>query len=327
MTLHPTLDLAAWQGSAAEQVQFLEQLDKACRSDGFFYVTNHGISAAMQQSALQQTRQFFDLNDAEKNKIHIRQSEHFRGYSQMKNDRDWREQIHFGPELPAVEHTRDCYQLMGPNLWPGSLGAPFRDTMLAYLDAVQQLGQQLLSALAALLELPGGYFDKLSAEPPYLLMKLICYYAQPNAEVDRPGVAAHCDWSWLTILLQDDVGGLEVLSNQSEWQAVGPRSGALSVNLGELLEILSGGRFKATAHRVINPSEDKRRLSIPVFINPALDATVAPMAALPATAHSSAGEHIHRVVPAGAALDPFHFGDSEWARKGLGKWCYNTGCL
>lgn len=327
MTPHPTLDLSAWHGDAAARTQFLEQLDQACRSNGFFYVINHGISPALLQLALQQTRQFFDLDDAAKNSMHISQSAHFRAYSQMKNARDWREQVHFGQELPAIEQTRDCYQLIGPNLWPDSLGDAFRDTMLTYLEAVQQLGSQLLRAMAGLLQLPADYFEQLSAEPPYLLMKLICYYAQPNAEVDRPGVAAHCDWSWLTILLQDDVGGLEVLSSAGEWQPVTPAPAVLSVNLGELLEILSRGHFVATAHRVINPSEEKRRLSIPVFINPALDARVMPLTTLPAIAHTAPDEHIHRVVAAGQTSDAFHFGDSEWSRKGLGKWCYNTACL
>jgi isopenicillin N synthase-like dioxygenase len=327
MTPHPTLDLATWHGSAAQRIHFLEQLDQACRSNGFFYVVNHGISPKLREAAMSKTRQFFDLNDADKNNIHIKQSAHFRGYSQMKNTRDWREQVHFGQELPASTLHRDCYQLQGNNQWPASLGTPFRDTMLAYLEAVQQVGQQLLSAMAELLQLPHDYFDKLSAGQPYLLMKLLCYYAQPNAEVDRPGVAAHCDWSWLTILLQDGVGGLEVLSSAGDWQAVSPTPAALSVNLGELLEILSGGQFVATAHRVINPSEEQRRLSIPVFINPALDAVITPVAALSETAHIVPGEHIHRVVPRGKTLAPFHFGDSEWARKGLGKWCHEAGCL
>lgn len=327
MTPHPTLDLAALHGHATEKNQFLEQLDQACRGNGFFFVVNHGISPDLLQSALQHTRQFFDLNEAEKNNMHIRQSAHFRGYSQMKNARDWREQVHFGQELLAVEHPGVCYQLQGENQWPVSLGDPFRNTMLAYLEAVHNVGRELLGAIASLLQLPDDYFDKLSAEPPYLLMKLICYYAQPNTEVDRPGVAAHCDWSWLTILLQDEVGGLEVLSAKGDWQPVSPAPAALSVNLGELLEILSRGLFVATAHRVINPSEEKRRLSIPVFINPALDAMVTPLAALSEIAHTAPDEHIHRVAAAGQTPDTFHFGDSEWSRKGLGKWCYNTACL
>ena len=95
----------------------------------------------------------------------------------------------------------------------------------------------------------------------------------------------------------------------------------------ELLEILTKGRFVATAHRVINPSEEKRRISVPVFINPALDASIVPLAGGATVAAYAPEEHIHRVVERGAPVIPFQFRTSEWARKGLGKWCYRRGCL
>lgn len=326
----PLLDLSDLHAGAPARKVFLEALDQAARSNGFFYLTHHGISPALTQAVLEQSRRFFDLDAAEKNRMHIRHSDHFRGYSQMKNERDWREQVHFGQELPAVpvaENSENCYRLIGENQWPVVLGEPFRSTMLEFLQATSQLGDALLSAFAELLGQPTNYFRQLSAAPPYLLMKLICYYAQPNTVEDRPGVAPHCDWSWLTILLQDDVGGLEVLTQAGDWQPVAPAEGVLSVNVGELLEILTRGQYLAAPHRVINPSEEKKRISVPVFINPPLDALVSPLN-LPATpiAHPPQ-EHIHRVCEQGLVKSGFPFGPSEWERKGLGKWCHNTACL
>jgi isopenicillin N synthase-like dioxygenase len=178
-----------------------------------------------------------------------------------------------------------------------------------------------------LLGLSPHYFQQLSAEPPYLLMKCICYYAQNQTDTSRPGVAPHCDWSWLTILLQDATGGLEVQTATGDWVSVPARADALSVNLGELMELVSGGRFQATAHRVINPSRAQRRISVPVFINPALDATVAPAPPKAAFQVPESNLHVHRVMAKNTAVPAFHFGESEWARKGQGKWCHRAACL
>lgn len=313
----PTLDFAT------PTAQFLRELDAACQSNGFFYLKHHGISPALLEEVLVASNRFFDLDAGAKTQVHIDHSSNFRGYSEMKNDRDWREQIHFGQELPEIRRNNqpEWYKLTGPNLWPEALGDDFQHTMLDYLAAANAVGQKLLAALASCLNLPDGYFQALSNEEPYLLMKLICYYPQPNTTYDRPGVAAHCDWSWLTILHQDEIGGLEVWHNGA-WQAVTPIPGTVTVNIGELLEIITKGRYKAAPHRVINPSEQSRRVSIPVFINPALDAMLSPVTATETPLKHYPEAHVHRVKAPGNYPNAIHFGASEWARKGLGGWCW-----
>jgi isopenicillin N synthase-like dioxygenase len=251
-------------------------------------------------------RQFFSLPAADKERIHIRHSPHFRGYSEMKNARDWREQIHFG-----WEHQAGSHPLRGPNLWPGALGAEWRSRVLSFLDEAGRTGQRLLAELG----LPGA-----ADAEPYLLMKMICYHPQPDPDRLRPGVAPHCDWSWITLLYQDDAGGLQEQREDGGWEDV---TAPFSVTIGELAEIASGGRLRATPHRVVNRSPHRSRISIPVFICPPLEAVVNGTQHCFAERH----DHVHRVRNPSQVLRDFQFGESEWRRKGLGQWCWRAECL
>ena len=325
MTQIPAFDLA--QLHTPGRAALLCALMDACAQHGSFYVYNHGISPERCAALFQQADWFFQLPETLKNQIHIRNSAHHRGYSQMKNARDWREQLHFGQELaetPPLGDMPDYQPLIGPNLWPES--PFFRETVLGFLEDAARLGAELLALIAEGLGQSPDYFEGISDETPYHLLKLICYYPQPDGGV-RPGVAPHCDWSLLTLLLQDDTGGLEVLLPDGSWAEARPIPDALFVNVGELLEIISGGRLRASPHRVINPSHQRKRISAPVFINPAMDAEIKALPDAPAWTALPETEHVHRVAPQGVALAPFRFGDSEWQRKGLGRWCYNAGCL
>jgi isopenicillin N synthase-like dioxygenase len=127
----------------------------------------------------------------------------------------------------------------------------------------------------------------------------------------------------MTLLAQDDTGGLELQTRDGAWHAVAPRPATLVVNLGELAEFASGGRLRATPHRVTNAARDRSRLSIPVFFNPPLDATVAvPVSVSRAPSLAPVIPHIHRVLPT-TATAPFHYGAAEWQRKGANRWCHD----
>jgi isopenicillin N synthase-like dioxygenase len=309
----------------SNELQVGKELLAACAGSGCFYIENHGIPAALSAAVLSAARDFFALSELEKKALHIQHSAHFRGYSQMKNERDWREQIHFGPDDQRYTPRGAAYdQLMGPNFWPNTLGQDFQDTLETYFLSAEALGRRLLRHIGLGLGFSEDVFSVGTAHHLYTLMKLLCYYPQQGVQ-EKPGVAPHCDWSWLTVLLQDDTPGLEVLMPNGAWVEVPPRPGALFVNIGELLELASGGYFRAAPHQVLNPSREKQRLSVPVFINPALDTRVQPLAlsaGMQAPARALETEHVHRVARPGAAWAPFVFGESEWARKGEGKWCY-----
>ncbi|NOT62935.1 MAG: isopenicillin N synthase family oxygenase [Acidobacteria bacterium] len=303
-------------GTAAERRAFNDELRAACHETGAFYLTHHGIPATLCQAVLQDAESFFALPPESKAKLNIRHSKHFRGYSHMANERDWREQMHFGLELPAPhDATRS---LQGPNLWPAELGDGWRATMLTFLRAAGDAGQRLLAALEPLFDLPSGYFARYAQPTPYLLMKLLHYYA-PQTGSTQQGIAPHCDWSWLTLLWQQG-DGLQVRTRKGEWLAVPPRADALVVNLGELLALVTANECHAVPHQVVSQAS---RLSIPVFINPSLSAVIAPQ---PTPTDENPFAHVHRVVAPCQTLAPFVFGASEWRRKGLGLWCHDAQC-
>jgi isopenicillin N synthase-like dioxygenase len=286
-----------------------QHVRQAARDTGCFFAHHPLFPPDRCDQAIADARAFFDLDMAAKRSLAIERSPHFRGYSEMRNARDWREQIHFGREEPACDGGPDYLRLRGPNLWPAD--SAWHDRLLRLMSDLERAGRDILSALAA------GLSER---EDPYLLLKLIHY---PATEVPQSGVAAHVDFSWITLLLQDDTGGLEVCTPSGEWISVPPTPGALSVNLGEILQFATRGYFQATPHRVRNRSATRSRFSLPFFLNPGLDTLVVPAAAnsgrreLPG---ARVPEHVHRVFAADGRV-PFVFGEEEWRRKGLGVWC------
>ena len=285
------------------------ELAEAARRVGCFYVSHPLFPPSRCEEALHDARAFFDLPSEEKRRLAIERSPHFRGYSVMHNDRDWREQIHFGREEPACGAEPAYAGLRGPNLWPSD--PLWRHGLLHLMDDLERVGREVLSVLVA-------NFDQ--DEAPYLLLKLIHYQIPPDG-LPRSGVAPHVDFSWITLLLQDDAGGLEARTPDGVWLDVPPVSGALLVNIGEILQFASGGRCLATPHRVT--SRPKRsRVSMPFFLNPGLAQRVkrSSLNSERCMQYAQAGEHVHRVL-SGSEEEPFVFGDAEWKRKGLGVWC------
>jgi isopenicillin N synthase-like dioxygenase len=291
-------------------------LRAACRDVGAFTLRLDDAAGARLGATMAHARAFFALPAADKRALDIARSPHHRGYSELHNARDWREQLHVGSERPAraCDGAPEWARLAGPNQWPPALGADFAATLLAHQDEMAALGRRLLALLA--LPMPTG--------DAYLVTKLIHYHPQPRAHELRSGVAAHVDYSLVTLLAQDDVGGLELQTRDGVWRAVDPSPATLVVNVGELAEAQSGGALRATPHRVTNVARDRSRLSIPVFVNPPLDAVVAVPAshALPRASNADDVAHVHRVLPA-VARASFHYGAAEWQRKGRNIWCHD----
>ncbi|HTF90651.1 MAG TPA: 2OG-Fe(II) oxygenase family protein [Planctomycetota bacterium] len=292
------------------------EVHDALAHSGTMLIRDTSASARCNQ-ALADAAAFFALPQASKDALDIRRSPHFRGYSTMQNERDWREQIHFGRETGAAGDDPPFLKLEGPNLWPPD--AAWRARMLEYLAAVEAMGKRLLALVAESLALPPASFT--GATPPYLLMKLICYHAQPDVAAPRQGVAAHLDFSWITLTLQDDTGGLEVMLPDGKWYSVEPRPATWLVNVGELLQFATANTFPATPHRVVNPSTRRSRISIPVFVNPSMGAKVSRLPVREVSASVAPRAHVHRVLAPDRPPTSFDFGEAEWRRKGLNIWC------
>jgi isopenicillin N synthase-like dioxygenase len=296
----------------------LAELREATHCAGYFRLRHPLFPASRCAEALSLAQQFFQLPATEKERVAMEQSPHFRGYSVMHNSRDWREQIHFGRE-EASRHGPPYQQLRGPNLCPPD--DLWRNGILSLMEDLETAARDVLAALARSLGLPGPHFLP-ESEVPYVLLKLIHYQALPDS-TPRSGVAPHVDFSWITLLLQDDAGGLEIRGRDGSWTPFPPVSGTLLINVGEILEFATGGYFCAAPHRVVNGAQ--ARISLPFFLNPGLDTTINAIP-LPferqtsAVVAESAATHVHRVFSE-PRLARFTFGEQEWRRKGLGIYC------
>ncbi len=287
-------------------------LIEALETHGWAQLSLPPEPARLAAEALRQAEAFFARPEAEKARIALEASPHHRGWSVMHNERDWREQMHLGRERPAVEGGVDWTRLQGPNHWPDPDGG-FRGAVEAHLEAGAALGAALMAALAPTFGIPSEVHHR---DDGYALLKLIAYHPQPEATMPRRGVAAHVDFSLLTLVAQDGEGGLEVQSPDGVWMGVPPQPGTLVLHAGELLEALSGGRIRATPHRVTHLGVRRPRVSLPLFVNPPLEAWIQPR---PAPPRVEAAGHVHRVLT--GLEGPFHFGEAEWRRKGLNRWC------
>ncbi|WP_207841278.1 isopenicillin N synthase family dioxygenase [Williamsia soli] len=255
---------------------------------GFFYLDGHGVDEELISRVRAAARAFFALPEHDKLSIAMINSPHFRGYNRLGGEFtngkiDWREQIDIGPEREPVPGADGYMRLQGPNQWPAAL-PELRSAVGEYNDALAGVALRLLQNWAAGLGANPHIFDSAFAEAPATLLKLVRYPARTGAAVaGDQGVGAHKDSGVLTLLLlEPGSAGLQVEATDGSWLDAPPRAGAFVVNVGEMLEVATGGYLRATKHRVVTPPGAAERLSIPYFFSPALDAVI-PTIALPKT--------------------------------------------
>lgn len=278
-TALPVIDLSAADDPVRVEA-FREALHEAAHRVGFFQLVGHGIEADEADELLELVRRFFALPEAHRLALSNIASPHFRGYTRIGHEltagrSDWRDQLDVGPELPPLDLGPDdpAYQwLQGPNLWPDDL-PELRTGILAWQDRLAAIGHRLLQELLVSLDAPREFFDNAFSGHPHLHTKLVRY---PGRAPDgsQQGVGWHKDYGLLTLLLQDEHGGLEVQGSDGGVIHVDPIRGAFVVNLGELLEIATRGYLVATNHRVVSPASGVERYSVPFFYNPRLDAEI-----------------------------------------------------
>jgi isopenicillin N synthase-like dioxygenase len=250
------------------------EIDRACRDTGFFCVVGHDVPVELQQRLDALAREFFALDDGEKAAIDMRKGGRaWRGWFPVGRELtsgapDQKEGIYFGQELPSSD-----LPLHGPNLFP-ERPADLRAAVLDYIDAVTALGHRVLRAIAVALGLDAGWFDEHLTAAPLVLFRIFHYPPLP-AQDARWSVGEHTDYGLITILAQDSSGGLEVRA-PGGWIAAPPIENSFVVNLGDMLERMTGGRYKSTPHRVHNTS-GLDRLSFPLFLDPAWKAEVLPV--------------------------------------------------
>jgi len=286
MTAHslPLIDVAplAGDGTAGARAGVAEQIQAACRQHGFFYVTGHGVPAGLLAGLAEASAEFFALPEADKMEIAMaRGGRAWRGYfpvgGELTSGRpDQKEGLYFGSELPPGDpRVAAGLPLHGPNLFPVQVPR-LKPLVLEYLDAAARAGQAVLSGIALSLGLDAAYFADGYTADPTLLFRIFHYPAVPPGD-DRWGVGEHTDYGLLTLLAQDDSGGLEVATPEG-WADAPPLPGTLVCNIGDMLDKLTGGWYRSTPHRVRNTS-GHGRLSFPFFLDPGFGDEVPPLPA------------------------------------------------
>ncbi|MGW7579287.1 isopenicillin N synthase family dioxygenase [Streptomyces sp. NPDC054765] len=281
----PVLDLRDAAGSPETRAEFLDRMRRAIHEVGFFQLVGHGVEDA--EDMLELTRRFFALPEPDRLALNILDSPLFRGYSELGREHtkgipDQRRQLDIGPEQPVRTPAPDdpAYRcLIGPNEWPKAM-PELRPAIESWITRLSELSHQLLRLMLESLAAPAGFLDDVVAPDPQIHLKLLHYPGPTETSEDTgpgQGTGIHNDLGLLTLLVQDDNGGLQVAVEEGRFIDVPLIPGAFVVNLGELLEVATRGYVRATLHRVVRPAPGVNRYSIPFFFNPRLDATMQPL--------------------------------------------------
>ena len=271
----PVIDVGGLRSDRTEDA--IQEIAVACREWGFFQVVNHGVATELIDDVWRHTQRFFDQPVDIKETI-LRSRDNPWGYYNnelTKNQRDKKEVFDYTTE--GVDPIYDS-----ENRWPNTIDG-FRTTMLAHLQACTDLSLRLLEAFCLGLDLPRDYLKDYFVPEHTGFIRLNYYPVEdPMAESaidDLPdaglGVHHHTDAGALTILLQDEVGGLQV-HRDGIWHNIPPVEGAFVINTGDMMQVWSNDTYQAATHRVL-AMENCDRYSIPFFFNPAAHARVSPL--------------------------------------------------
>ncbi|HET7899955.1 MAG TPA: 2-oxoglutarate and iron-dependent oxygenase domain-containing protein [Candidatus Nanopelagicales bacterium] len=315
----PVVDLSLFHGAPDQREQFLADLRQAAHGVGFLYVVGHGVPQQVVDDVFSAAREFFALPLEERQAIDNLASPQFRGYTRVgyehTNGRpDRRDQLDIGVERPALDLGPDdpaYLRLIGPNQWPQ--GQPeLKRAVLAFQDAAQRVSKEMLAAFAVALGQDEHYFEQWFDSESHNHLKVIRYPGRGDEVLDDQGVGAHKDYGFLALLVQDELGGLQVQSLDGEWLDAAPIPGSFVVNIGEMLEVMTSGYLRATVHRVVSPPGDTDRYSVPFFLGPRLDAEMPVMPLPPELAAEARGVELDPDNPLIA-----HFGENTlkgWLR-------------
>ena len=294
----PVIDIAHLR-NGTDSARVGAALARAAIDVGFLYVRNHGVDTGLVERARRTAMEFFRLPEEAKREAGTNQFHH--GYLKPGSTKmydnarlDLKESFNWGIELDAeldaeLDDGTDgdsgsdpdtgaapANPLLGPNVWPAAM-PELKTGVYPYFEAASACAEDLLRGFALGAGLDAEHFVRLR-DRPVSRGSLQYYPPQPEgAEEDQFGVAPHTDFGVLTVLRQDEIGGLEIQRRNGEWAAMPPIPGTLVVNIGDLLERWSNRRYRSTVHRVIN-SSGRERLSLVLAYDPNFETLVDPRA-------------------------------------------------
>ena len=282
LLVHP-LDLRPFrEGTAADRLEVARQLDAACRDTGFLVVTGHRVAQETCDAALDGFAAFFDQPEADKRKVVVEDPAANRGYSALGQEslsysrgeerpRDLFEAFNLGSESTTGEYHDRHRSFFAPNTWPAHPEG-LRDLWLEYERAAAGVADTILRAMAMALDLSETWFVE-RCEHAIVTTRAINYERRsttPDPVDGQMRMGAHTDYGVLTVLLADDVAGLQVFRDGA-WHDVATPRGAFVCNLGDMLARWTNDRWISTLHRVVPPPASTtgpvRRRSIARFLD------------------------------------------------------------
>lgn len=279
----PVIDLspllAAGDGDADGVDALAAEVGRASRDWGFFVVVRHGVPAEAVARAAEAQRAFFAL-PPERRAAVARSEAAPMGYyasEHTKNVRDWKEVFDLVPRQTPPPPTTAVADgdLVFDNKWPDDLPG-FREAMEEYGEAVEELAFKLLELIARSLGLRPDRLHGFFKDDQTTFIRLNHYPPCPSPDLAL-GVGRHKDAGALTVLYQDDVGGLDVRRrSDGEWVRVRPVPHSIIINVGDIIQVWSNDRYESAEHRVA-VNVEKERFSIPFFFNPAGHTMVEPL--------------------------------------------------
>ena len=266
--------------SNQENISFNDELKKfnyAISHYGFLLLKNTPIDKKIKKNILKTYKAFFDLSFEKKNKVNMALTSSNRGWGAPHGEQvnpeynpDYKEIFDSGPHQEVKQEFRDL-RYYSKNLWPDQLPF-FEENINNYYDLCTDIGMNVLSFIEHSLNFSKNFFrDKFENQ----MSLLRCNYYPPRKSTlsnKNYGIAPHTDYGCLTILITDNNPGLEIKNPSNDWELVLPEEGEVVVNFGDMLELWSNKKIKATSHRVYG--NNNKRFSIPFFFNPQYDTII-----------------------------------------------------
>lgn len=280
----PVIDFAPFvSGDGEGQQQVAQEIYQACHTVGFMYLKNHGVAEDLLERVFQQSEQFFSLPLETKQQLAWTEAFSNRGYVGIRRERlnpdrpgDAKECFNIGKEADLSASPSSAEAALVQNRWLPE-DEPFRQTMLSFFDACIEAADRVLQAFALALQLPPSFLVDLHQKRENTLRLLHYPPLEAELEPDQIRAGEHSDYGSITLLFQDDVGGLEVQSRSGEWLFAPCIPNTVLVNTGDLMERWTNDIFRSTKHRVGVPTGDRAnrsRYSIAFFCHPDMDAEI-----------------------------------------------------
>ncbi len=270
--LVPTIDVS--NPSVAD----LAAVDQACRAHGFFLLRGHGLDDVIGRT-WREARRFFESDRTLRRAVE-RDEENPLGWFDReltKRRRDHKQVFDF------IDPSSDADRF---NRWPSAAAFPdLRPTLAEFFDAFSDLADTTASLVFTALGLPAAAHADHRGDRTNSTVRLNHYpIGDPVPADEREGLVDlgetalgfHTDPGVLTLLLQDDTGGLQARAADGNWVDIEPQPGTIVVNLADAMQVWTNDRYRAAVHRVLTMT-DADRMSIPYFSNPMRTAVISPI--------------------------------------------------